>query len=112
MVTEYGMSDAVGPINHDGHRRSPFLDTPFAPERGVYAEETARVIDAEVKRLVQTAEAQARSILNDRREVLGTLSERLLEKEVIEGDELRQLMGVSPPPSDESRAPLPTGELR
>jgi cell division protease FtsH len=112
MVTEYGMSEAVGPINHDGHRRSPFLDTPFAPERGVYAEETARVIDAEVKRLVQTAEAQARSILTDRREVLDTLSERLLEKEVIEGDELRQLMGVSAPPSDQSRAPLPTGELR
>jgi cell division protease FtsH len=112
MVTEYGMSDAVGPVNHDGHRRSPFLETAFGPERGVYAEETARVIDGEVKRLVQSAETEARRILTERRDVLETLSERLLEKEVIEGDELRQIMGVTPSPPDSVTAPLPTGELR
>jgi cell division protease FtsH len=112
MVTEYGMSDAVGPINHDGHRRSPFLEMPFGPERGVYAEETARVIDAEVKRLVQTAEAEARRILTERRDVLEVLSERLLEKEVIEGDELRQLMRVGTPGADTATTPLPTSELR
>ena len=101
MVTEYGMSDAIGPINHEGHRRSPFLESPFLPERGAYAEETARLIDAEVKRLIQSAEAEARRILSERRAILDTLSERMLVKEVIEGEELRQLVGVTPAPVEE-----------
>src|SRR6185503_18732260 len=49
MVTEFGMSDLIGPVSHEGHRRGRFLETPFAPERGAYAEETARLIDDEVK---------------------------------------------------------------
>jgi cell division protease FtsH len=93
MVTEYGMSDAIGPVSHDGHRRSPFLETPFAPDRGHYAEETAKLIDSEIKRLIEIAESRAREILSGRRDVLDTLSERLLVKEVIEGDELRELIG-------------------
>ncbi len=56
MVTEFGMSPAIGPINHEGRRRGTFVDTPFMPERGAYAEDTARVIDAEVKRIVTDAE--------------------------------------------------------
>ena len=96
------MSEAIGPVNHEGHRRSTFIETPFAPERGAYAEETARVIDAEVKRLITTAEDRARRILSERREVLDALSERLLEKEVIEGEELRQLLAAA---DDASGAP-------
>ena len=93
MVTQYGMSDAVGPVNHDTTRRNPFLETPFLTERGAYSEETARVIDSEVKRLVQAAEVEAGRILSERRSELDTLSARLLVKEVIEGDELRELLG-------------------
>ena len=100
MVTEYGMSEAIGPVNHDRNRRNPFLETPFAQERGTYAEDTARVIDAEIKRIIEIAQADARTILSERRPALDTLSERLLVKEVIEGEELRQLIGpvsVTPP---------------
>ena len=93
MVAEYGMSDAIGPVSHDGHRRSPFLDSPFAQDRGKYAEETARVMDAEIKRIIEAAETKARQILTERRESLEVLSERLLVKEVIEGEELRELIG-------------------
>jgi cell division protease FtsH len=96
MVTEFGMSEAIGPVNHEGHRRGTFLETPFNPERGAYAEETARLIDSEVKRIITTAEAAARGVLLDKRDILDTLSERLLEKEVIEGDELRDLLGATP----------------
>jgi cell division protease FtsH len=96
MVTEFGMSEAIGPVNHEGHRRGTFLETPFNPERGAYAEETARLIDAEVKRIITTAEAAARGVLLEKRDILDTLSERLLEKEVIEGDELRDLLGATP----------------
>ncbi len=98
MVTEFGMSDAIGPINHEGRRRNAFLDSPFQPERGAYAEDTARTIDAEVKRFVETAEALASRILTERRHQLEALSALLLEKEVIEGSELRTLLGVTAQP--------------
>jgi cell division protease FtsH len=94
MVTEFGMSDAIGPVNHEGHRRNSFIEAPYTPERGAYAEETARVIDAEVRRLITTAEDRARRILSERRDVLDVLSARLLEKEVVEGEELRQLLAA------------------
>jgi cell division protease FtsH len=103
MVTEYGMSDAVGLVNHEGRSRPAFLATDSAPERGVYAEDTARLIDTEIKRLIDDAEETARQILTTRRAMLDSLTERLLEKEVLEGDELRQLMGIPAPdaPGDE-----------
>jgi cell division protease FtsH len=100
MVTEYGMSSAIGPVNHEGRSRSLFLETPQAPERGAYAEETARVIDVEVRRFVAEAEATALRLLTEHRHLLDAVTARLLEKEVIEGDELRELLGViaSDPP--------------
>jgi cell division protease FtsH len=94
MVTEFGMSDAVGPVNHEGRRRGTFIEMPFLPDRGAYAEDTARVIDSEVKRFIGAAEIAARRILTERRDVLDVLAERLLEKEVIEGDELRTLLAA------------------
>ncbi len=98
MVTEYGMSDAVGPVNHEGRNRSMFLDSPSMPERGAYAEETARVIDVEVKRLVAEAEGAARALLTAHRAKLDQVVEHLLEKEVIEGDELRAILGAPEEP--------------
>ena len=71
-----------------------FLEIPFAQERGNYAEETALKIDNEVKRILTEAHEQARQILRDHRDVLDRLSARLLEKEVIEADELKAIMGV------------------
>jgi cell division protease FtsH len=96
MVTEFGMSDAIGPVNHEGRRRGTFIETPYAPERGAYAEETARVIDAEVKRLVSSAESKARRILTEKRSYLDDVAARLLVKEVIEGAELREMLAAVP----------------
>jgi len=98
MVTEYGMSEAVGPVNHEGRARSMFLDTPSTPERGAYAEETARVIDVEVKRLIAESESAARNLLLTRRAKLDEVVEFLLEKEVIEGHELRAILGAPEQP--------------
>ena len=97
MVTEFGMSEAIGPVNHEGRRRNPFLESAIPSERGSYAEETARVIDAEIRRIVTAAETAARQILEARREDLLALSAKLLEQEVVEGDELRQMLGHVPP---------------
>ena len=92
MVTEFGMSDALGVVNYDGHRQPAFIENPFGRERGNYAEETALKIDTEIKRILTEAHEKARQILRDHRDVLDRLSARLLEKEVIEADELKAIM--------------------
>src|SRR2546421_6629682 len=63
MVTEYGMSDALGAINYDGNKGARFLDLPIPQERGPYGEETARKIDAEIGRILTDAHNSARTIL-------------------------------------------------
>jgi len=93
MVTEFGMSDALGAINYDGNKRARFLDIPMPQERGLYGEETAEMIDSEIKRILTDAHDTARRILTDHRDKLETVTRRLLEIEVMEGDELRQLIG-------------------
>jgi cell division protease FtsH len=92
MVTEWGMSDSLGTVNYEPSRRGRFLDLGLPSERGVYSEETARQIDEEVKRLVANALNDARRILREHRDLLERVARRLLEKEVIEGDELRAMM--------------------
>jgi cell division protease FtsH len=110
MVTEWGMSDTLGAINYDGNKRSKFLDIPIGPERGAYAEDTARLIDSEVKRIMTDAHDNARGLLADRRELLEAVTRRLLEQEVMEGDQLREILGVEMPVLPESgpeSTPLP-----
>ncbi|MGB2714448.1 MAG: ATP-dependent zinc metalloprotease FtsH [Vicinamibacterales bacterium] len=97
MVTEFGMSDALGAVNYNGHKRGMFLEMPFVQERGNYAEETAQKIDAEVKRILTEAHEEARRVLRERRSVLDELSRRLLEKEVVESEELLAIVGPIPP---------------
>ena len=111
MVTEWGMSDTLGAINYDGHKRSKFLDITFGPERGAYAEDTARLIDAEVKRIMTEAHAEARRILTDQRDSLETVTRRLLEQEVMEGHELRTMLNVPSATAEDTagRTPLPPG---
>jgi cell division protease FtsH len=95
MVTQFGMSEELGTVHYEHSRRSAFLDMAMGPERGPYGEETAQRIDAEVKRLLDDAHDRARQIITDRRQLLDTVTRRLLEKEVIEGDELKQLIAES-----------------
>ncbi len=91
MVTEYGMSEALGPVAFKGRSRQRFLEVPgLEPEP--FAEETARQIDSEIKQLVVDAHMRASDILRDRRSILGTLAQRLMEQEVVEGAEVRALI--------------------
>jgi len=111
MVTEWGMSDMLGAINYDGHKRSKFLDIPIGPERGAYAEDTAKMIDSEVKRIMTDAHGEARRILSANRDMLEAVTRRLLEQEVMEGDELRSILNLPPVAVGESpeNTPLPPG---
>jgi cell division protease FtsH len=93
MVTELGMSEALGPVNYDGHRqRSVFLETAGSgAERGAHSEQTAQQIDVEIRRIMNEAYERARNILIDQRDVLERVTAHLLEKEVLEQDEFLAL---------------------
>jgi cell division protease FtsH len=98
MVTEWGMSERVGVVHFDPGRRHRFLDVTLPPERGPYSEDTAQLIDAEVKQIVTHAHQEARRILREQRELLERVTRRLLEQEVMEGEELRAMIAAGPAP--------------
>ena len=107
MVTEFGMSDALGAVNYDGNKRARFLDLPMPNERGQYSEPTAEQIDIEIKRILTEAHQRAREILSERRDDLEAVTRRLLEIEVMEGDELRRILGMPPPSDSAEKTPIP-----
>jgi len=112
MVTEFGMSDALGAINYDGNKRARFLDVPMPAERGLHSEQTAEQIDAEIKRILTEAHDTARSILSTHRDKLEAVTRRLLDVEVMEGDELRRILDVPPSHDSPEKTPLPTPSLQ
>jgi len=91
MVTDFGMS-RLGPIAFNGELPSRQLADILSPQK-VYSEYTAKRVDAEIQRIVQQAYDRARSMLVEHRDVLGALAKALKEREVIEAEELRQILG-------------------
>jgi cell division protease FtsH len=97
MVMEYGMSRELGAVNLSGPRRMQFLQSEGeAGPRRTYSEQTAREIDNEVRGLIDGTYERVRRILSGDREVLETLARRLLEKEVVDEAELREIMNLPP----------------
>ena len=92
MVVNYGMSDNLGPITFDRQQESVFLKTDGSPGRGNYSEKTAIEIDEEVKKIIKGAYQKTKDILKENRGKLDKLSSLLLEREVLEGDELRKIL--------------------
>jgi cell division protease FtsH len=94
MVTEYGMTEKFGPLTFEKERRPLFLDLGLPSGAKEYSEDTAREIDQEVKRLVDDSYSKVRELLSGNQDRLKTLATALLEKETIEGDEIRTLLGL------------------
>ena len=90
MVTQYGMSDAVGLINYDGDGDEVFIGRDLAHTKS-YGENIASIIDQEVKRIVDECHMQARQIITDNRDVLERCANLLLEKEKIGREEFEAL---------------------
>ena len=90
MVKSYGMSEKLGPVSFD-KGRSLFLDAPWTQPKE-YSESTAREIDEEVRSIIIESFSKAKTILNERVEKLRQIAGVLLEKEVLEGDELKKLV--------------------
>ena len=90
MVTKYGMSDRIGTLTLGSDQDQVFLGRDLAHAK-TYSEETASVIDEEIKRIVDTAYAKARQILTEHIDKLHAVAGILLEKEKIEADEFERI---------------------
>jgi cell division protease FtsH len=92
MVTRYGMSEAIGPLQLQHGDSNPFMGMEFGEQRS-YSEEVARKIDQEVRRIIDRAYGRSREILLRNKDKLVLIAETLLEKEVLDRQEFMRLIG-------------------
>jgi len=90
MVLDYGMSEVLGPQTFR-KREHLFLDVPFK-ERELVSEETARLIDEEISKILKSCYDKTKELLQAEREKLDRMVELLLQKEVLEGEELEKIL--------------------
>ncbi|EFI35392.1 ATP-dependent metalloprotease FtsH [Desulfonatronospira thiodismutans ASO3-1] len=101
MVCEWGMSETLGPLSFGGKGDEVFLGREFVQHKE-YSEDTAKLIDAEVKRIVQDGYDRAKMLLKENMDSLHRISEALLDRETISGKEVDKLMqGEDLPPIEE-----------
>ncbi len=91
MVTEFGMSEKLGPLSYAQERRPLFLGTEIN-NGGAYSEKIASEIDQEVRKIIEAAYREVKKLLQAKKKKLGELAKLLLEKEVVEGEELEKLL--------------------
>jgi len=108
MVREWGMSDAVGPMAWGSHNQVFLGDEMLAARE--YSDETARVIDKEVQRILCDQEDRCRKLLTDHRNALDLIARALLEHETISGDEVGRLIGAAASGADPAQGNGSSGE--
>ncbi len=91
MVTEWGMSDALGPVLYAENSGEVFLGKSVTQNQNM-SEETARLVDAEIKRLVTEGYEGARKLLKEKEQEWTMLAEALIEYETLTGDEIKQVI--------------------
>jgi cell division protease FtsH len=94
MVSEFGLSQAIGPVSYGGTPGQPF---PGAGASAGYSEQTQWLIDREVAALLTKAEARARELLTRHMEALHKLTTALADHETISGDQVRELVQAAAP---------------
>ena len=110
MVTQFGMSELIGPLAVGDKEQEIFLGREFAQRREI-SERTAQMVDDEVKRLIDEAYARASTILSANRELLDRIAQALLDRETIDREDLDRLVKNQPlpprtlPPAEPSAAP-------
>jgi len=97
MVTQFGMSERIGPLAVGDKEQEIFLGREFAQRREI-SERTAQMVDDEVKRLVDEAYARATEILAQNRDLLDRIADALLERETIDREDLDRLVKNLPLP--------------
>ncbi len=104
MVCDYGMSEKLGPLTFGKREEHIFLGREIAQHKD-FSEKTAIEIDTEIKRIVLENYDRAKSIISENSDRLHRLATALLEKEVLAGDEIDEVLGLKPihpptPPQD------------
>jgi cell division protease FtsH len=95
MVTQFGMSDRLGPVAYRAGEDHVFLGKELHESRD-FSDLTARVIDEEVQKIVREAEERAHRLLADNRDKLETLTAALIEREELDRDDVEKLLGARP----------------
>ena len=95
MVTEFGMSPKIGPLSLKGPDEEIFLGRDITREPR-FSDNTSQLIDEEVKRIVEEAKGAAEKILRTNIDKLKALAERLLEKEILDGEEVERIINGEP----------------
>jgi cell division protease FtsH len=108
MITQYGMSDELGPLTFGHDPAQPFVGRDYGMGQE-YSEDTSRKIDAEIRRVVDQAYQMAQTVLTEHRSQLDTISQILMEKENIDKAEFEAILGGADPEEvfrarDEARA--------
>ena len=122
MVTQWGMSDKLGPVQYSENQEEVFLGHSVSRTQNV-SEETARVIDGEIRRLVDDAHEKARAILKENIDSLHAIAQALLEYETLTGEEMKGLLegrpierkeldDVPPPPTPTGASAVPRSGRR
>jgi cell division protease FtsH len=91
MVTKWGMSEVLGPLTYGDEQEPVFLGREIAQHRD-YSEDTARLIDKEVKDIVAAAFDRAITILRDNQDTLHRLAEALLDREILDSEEIQRIL--------------------
>jgi cell division protease FtsH len=91
MVCQLGMSKRLGPLTYGKRQRLAYLNVEGTEERN-FSDETARMIDSEVRDLVEEGQRRARDILTERRSILDEIARVLQEREVVSGDEIKEII--------------------
>ncbi|TWU08726.1 ATP-dependent zinc metalloprotease FtsH [Symmachiella macrocystis] len=95
MVGYWGMSEAIGPISLRHAEHQPFLGKEIAEHQREYSDETARILDQEVQKILFGAAERATQMLTENREDLDKLSQGLLEKEALAADDISEIIGAA-----------------
>jgi cell division protease FtsH len=95
MVTHWGMSDRLGPVAYHMSEEHPFLGREIAQHERQFSEHTAQIIDEEVAKILHAAEERAKRTLDESADKLNTIAEALLEREVLDEQEIAELIGPS-----------------
>lgn len=107
MVAHWGMSDRIGPVAYHAGHDDPFLGRDVGQDTKPYSDETARVIDEEVTRILSDAADYAEKTLRENHDKLETLAMALLEREEIDDDDIVELIGPAVQPEDSPFSPQP-----
>jgi cell division protease FtsH len=107
MVTQWGLSDAIGPILVGDNEQELFLGREIQHRREV-SEQTSQLVDAEVKRVITEAYDRAKSVLTENLDLLHTIASALLERETLTAEDIRMIArGEALPPRTSGLPPVP-----